>query len=159
MLKLLPNRFALGQFRMLLGEHHHTIDSKKRLSVPARFRKEIGEKAVLTRGLDSCLFLFPMKEWEILAEKLGKLPLGQQDTRGFVRLLLAGASEVEMDQLGRVLVPDYLRDFAGLKKSVIVAGLNSRLEIWDEEKWAAYKANLEKNGDRIAEKLGELGII
>lgn len=144
---------------MLLGEHKHSIDSKKRLSIPSKFRREIGEKAVLTRGLDSCLFLFPMKEWELLADKLGKLPMGQQDTRGFVRLLLAGASEVELDQLGRILVPDYLRDFAGLKKTVIVAGLFSRLEIWDEGKWAAYKANLEKNGDRIAEKLGELGVI
>lgn len=114
---------------------------------------------VLTRGLDNCLFLFPMKEWEILADKLGKLPLGQQDTRGFVRLLLAGASEVETDQLGRILIPDNLRDYAGLKKAAIVTGLFNRLEIWDEEKWVAYKANLEKNGDRIAEKLGELGVI
>lgn len=100
-----------------------------------------------------------MKEWEALAEKLSKLPMGQQDTRGFVRLLLAGASEVEADQLGRILVPDFLRDYAGLKKTVIIAGLYNRLEIWDEEKWNAYKADLEKNSDRIAEKLGELGVI
>ena len=144
---------------MLVGEHKHSIDSKKRLSIPAKMRKEIGDRAVLTKGVDNCLFLFPMKEWEILADKLGKLPLGQQDTRGFVRLLLAGASEVEMDQLGRVLVPDNLKEYAGLNKSVVITGLFSRLEIWDETKWAVYKANLEKNGDKIAEKLGELGVI
>ena len=144
---------------MLVGEHKHIIDPKKRLSIPAKLRKEIGERAVLTKGLDNCLFLFPMKEWEQLADKLGKLPMGQQDTRGFVRLLLGGAAEVELDQLGRILVPDFLRDYAGLKKSVIVAGLVSRCEIWDEARWTAYKANLEKNSDRIAEKLGELGVI
>lgn len=144
---------------MLIGEHKHSIDPKKRLSIPARFRKEIGDRAVLTRGLDGCLFLFPPAEWAILADKLGKLPMGQQDTRAFVRLILAGASEVETDQLGRILVPDFLRDYAGLKKSVVIAGLFNRLEIWDDEKWTAYKANLEKNSDRIAEKLGELGVI
>lgn len=144
---------------MLIGEHKHTIDPKKRLSIPAKFRKEIGERAVLTRGLDNCLFLFPLKEWEQLAEKLAKLPMSQQDSRGFARLLLAGASEVELDQLGRILVPDYLKNYAGLKKTAIVAGLFNRLEIWDEEKWQTYKSNLEKNSDRIAEKLGELGAI
>ena len=144
---------------MLIGEYKHILDPKKRLSIPIRLRKEIGGKAVLTRGLDNCLFLFPMKDWEQLAEKLGKLPFGQQDTRGFVRLLLSGASEVELDQLGRILVPDFLRDYAFLKKPVIVAGLFNRLEIWDEERWVTYKDNLEKNGDRIAEKLGELGVV
>ncbi len=144
---------------MLIGEYKHTIDAKKRLSVPAKLRKEIGEKAVLTRGLDNCLFLYTMSEWEKLAAKLGTLPFGQQDSRGFVRLLLSGAVEVELDQLGRVLIPDYLRDYAGLQKSVVITGLFDRLELWDETKWNTYKANLEKNGDRIAEKLGELGMI
>jgi MraZ protein len=144
---------------MLIGEYKHIIDPKKRLSVPARLRKEIGEKAVLTRGLDNCLFLFTLKEWEQLAEKLGKLPFGQQDTRGFVRLILSGASEVELDQLGRILVPDFLKNYAFLKKNVVIAGVVNRLEIWDEEHWLSYKNNLEKNSDRIAEKLGELGVI
>src|SRR3989338_2397889 len=133
---------------MFIGEYKHSIDPKKRLAIPIKFRKELGGKAVLTRGLDGCLFIFPQKEWEQLAEKLGRLPFGQQDSRGFVRLLLAGASEVEFDQLGRVLVPDFLKDYAGLK-----------LEVWDETRWSSYKANLEKNSDRIAEKLGELGVI
>ena len=144
---------------MLVGEHKHSLDPKKRLSIPAKFRKEIGERVVLTRGLDNCLFLFPIEEWERLADKLSKLPIGQQDTRAFVRLILAGAAEVEIDQLGRILVPDFLRNYAGLNKTVIIAGLFNRLEIWDEEKWNVYKANLEKNGDKIAEKLGELGMI
>ncbi|MEX1064221.1 MAG: division/cell wall cluster transcriptional repressor MraZ [Candidatus Paceibacterota bacterium] len=144
---------------MLIGEYKHTIDPKKRISIPSKLRKEIGSGAVLTRGLDNCLFLFPLKEWEQLAEKLGKLPFGQQDTRGFVRLLLSGASEVEFDQLGRILVPDFLRDYAVLKKGVVIAGLFNRLEIWDEDRWMAYKNDLEKNSDRIAEKLGELGVV
>ena len=139
---------------MFIGEYKHIIDSKKRLAIPIKFRKELGGKAVLTRGLDGCLFIFPQKEWEQLAEKLGRLPFGQQDSRGFVRLLLAGASEVEFDQLGRILVPDFLRDYAALKKEVVIAGLFNKLEIWDKTRWLSYKANLEKNSDRIAEKLG-----
>lgn len=144
---------------MFIGEYKHTIDPKKRLAIPVKFRKELGSKAMLTRGLDGCLFIFPMKEWEQLAEKLGKLPFGQQDSRGFARLLLAGASEAEFDQLGRILIPDFLRDYAALKKEVVITGLFNKLEIWDEARWSSYKANLEKNSDRIAEKLGELGII
>jgi len=144
---------------LLIGEYKHTIDAKKRISIPAKLRREIGDKTVLTRGLDNCLFLFPMKEWEQLAEKLGKLPFGQGDTRGFVRLLLSGAVEVEVDQLGRVLIPDYLRDYGMLKKKAIVAGLFNRLEIWDDQRWGEYKDKLEKNSDQIAEKLGELGVV
>ncbi|OHA04186.1 MAG: cell division/cell wall cluster transcriptional repressor MraZ [Candidatus Sungbacteria bacterium RIFCSPHIGHO2_02_FULL_52_23] len=143
---------------MLIGEHQHTIDSKKRLAVPAKLRKEIGERAVVTRGLDNCLFLYPMAEWQKLTEKLSQLPMGQGDTRSFLRLMLAGASEVELDQLGRILIPDYLKTYAGLKQRVVVAGVYNRLEIWDDERWAAYKENVEKNTDMIAEKLGELGL-
>ena len=135
---------------MLIGEYKHSLDPKKRVSVPSKVRKEVGERAVLTKGLENCLFLFPMKEWEPVAEKLSALPMGQKDSRGFARLLLSGAAEVELDQLGRVLVPDYLRDYAGLKKAVIVAGVGSRLEIWDEETWQAHKRELEKNSDAYA---------
>ncbi len=144
---------------MLIGEYTHTIDAKKRLAIPSKLRREIGERAILTRGLDNCLFLFSVKEWEQLAEKLGKLPFGQQDTRGFVRLLLSGAVEVENDQLGRILIPDYLKNYAQLGKRVVIAGLFNRLEIWDAARWQSYKNNLEKQSDRIAEKLGELGVI
>lgn len=143
---------------MFIGEYRHTIDAKRRLAVPAKFRKRIGETAVLTKSLDSSLVLYPMKEWEELAVKLAKLPVGQAGTRSFVRTMLAGATDVELDALGRVLVPDYLKDYAGLKKNVVVAGLYNRLEIWDEETWAEYKKNSEKNTGDIAEKLGELGV-
>src|SRR3990167_7791863 len=134
---------------MLIGEYKHNLDPKKRFAVPSKFRRELGNKVVITRGLDSCLFLFSVSEWNILAEKLSKLPIGKQDTRGFVRLLLSGASEVDLDQLGRVLVPDYLKNYAGLKKKIVVAGLFNRLEIWDEENWQNYKSNVEKNTERV----------
>lgn len=144
---------------MLIGEYKHSLDPKKRLSVPAKLRKEIGDKAVLTRGLENCLFLFPMKEWEQVAEKISQLPMGQKDSRGFARLMLSAASEVELDQLGRILVPDRLRDYAGLHKTVVIAGVGKRLEIWDESKWEIYKNDIEKNSEQIAEKLGEMGIV
>ncbi|HZZ99266.1 MAG TPA: division/cell wall cluster transcriptional repressor MraZ [Candidatus Paceibacterota bacterium] len=143
---------------MLIGEYKHTIDPKKRLSIPSKFRKELGEGAVITRGLDNCLFVFPSSYWRQLAEKLGNMPLVQQDSRSFARLLLSGAMEVEFDGLGRIVVPEYLKNYAGLGKTAVVAGLYTRLEIWDEKRWEQYKANLEKNSDSIAEKLGELGI-
>ena len=144
---------------MLIGEYKHILDPKKRLAVPSKLRREIGERAVLTKGLENCLFLFSMKEWEPVAEKVSQMTFANRDSRGFARLLLSGASEVELDQLGRVLVPDYLRDYAGLQKAVIVAGVGKRLEIWDEAKWNVYKENLEKNSDQIAEKLSEIGMI
>ncbi|MEK7582788.1 MAG: division/cell wall cluster transcriptional repressor MraZ [Patescibacteria group bacterium] len=144
---------------MLIGEYKHTLDPKKRLAVPSKIRKELGERAVLTRGLENCLFVFPMKEWELVAEKLSALPMGQKDSRGFARLLLSGAAEVELDQLGRILIPENLRDYAGLQKAVMVVGVGKRLELWDDAKWAAYKKDIEKNGDQLAEKLGEVGMI
>jgi len=144
---------------LLIGEYKHNLDAKKRLSIPSKFRKELGEGAVLTRGLDNCLFVFPMKEWQIIAEKLASLPFVQQGNRAFARLMLAGAVEVDFDSLGRILVPDYLKTYAGLTRSVVIAGLYSRLEIWDDKKWNDHKKNVEKNSDSIAEKLGELGAI
>ncbi|MEK7560718.1 MAG: division/cell wall cluster transcriptional repressor MraZ [Patescibacteria group bacterium] len=143
---------------MLIGEYTHNLDAKKRLAIPAKLRKELGERAILTRGLDSCLFLYPMAEWEKVTAKLGELPVGQADTRGLIRLMLAGAVEVEFDALGRILVPDYLKAFGALGTRVVIAGVYNRLEIWDEKRWTAYKAGVERNTDLIAEKLGELGL-
>ena len=143
---------------MLIGEYQHTLDPKKRLAIPAKLRKELGEKVILTRGLDNCLFLYPTQEWQKLTEKLSQLPVGQGDTRGFLRLMLAGAVEVELDQLGRILIPDYLKNYADLKQKAVIAGVYNRLEIWDEMRWSTYKAEIEKNTDMIAEKLGELGL-
>lgn len=143
---------------MLIGEYSHTLDTKKRLAIPAKVRKELGESAVLTRGLDTCLSLYPLLEWQRLTEKLAQLPVGQGNTRSFSRLMLAGATEVEMDQLGRILIPDYLKNYAGLRQKVVIVGVYNRLEVWDEERWNAYKSDVEKNTDMIAEKLGELGL-
>jgi len=143
---------------MLIGEYTHTIDAKKRLAIPAKMRRELGAKAVITRGLDNCLFVFPFKEWQKLVEKLSNLPIGQRDTRGFSRLMLAGASEVDLDGLGRILVPDYLKNYAQLKKNVIIAGVYNRLEIWDKARWDAFKRQSEKEVDNMAERLGELGV-
>lgn len=144
---------------MLIGEHAHNLDAKRRLAIPSKFRKELGEGAILTRGLDNCLFIFPSKYWTSFAEMLAGLSMAKQDTRSFARLFLSAAVEVEFDSLGRILIPERLKEYASLNKSVVVAGLFNRLEIWDEEKWKSYKLNLEKNSDSIAEKLGELGMI
>ena len=143
---------------MFIGEYTYSIDEKKRLAVPTKFRKLLNKKAVITKGLDQCLFLFSMKEWEILAKKLSNLPLSQSDARGFARIMLAGAMDVSIDRLGRILVPDYLKKYAGLSKKVIIAGLYSRIEIWDEEKWKEYQEKTEKEVGDIAERLKELGV-
>jgi MraZ protein len=143
---------------LLIGEYTHNIDSKKRFSIPAKMRKEIGDRAYLTKGLDSCLFLYPLSEWQKLAEKLTQLPAGRADIRDLQRTMLGGAVEVEMDALGRILVPEYLKQHAGLKQKVVIAGLYNRCEIWDEEKWNQRSVSAEKNADMIAEKLGELGM-
>ncbi len=144
---------------MLIGEHTHNLDPKKRLSIPAKFRKELGDGAVLTRGLDGCLWLFPSAQWAVLAEKISALPMAQSDSRSFSRLLLSGATQVQFDALGRILVPEYLKQYAGLTREVVVTGVHTRLELWDKSAWNQYKAKLEKNGDAIAQKLGDLGSI
>ena len=158
MLSRLVTLALLGRIGMFLGEYSYSIDDKKRLAVPVKFRASLGKKAVITRGLDNCLFLYPMKDWNVLAEKLSKLPLAQADARGFARIMLAGAMEVAIDGLGRILVPDYLKDYAGLGKKVVVAGLYNRIEIWDEVKWNTYKERTEKEAGDIAERLKELGV-
>lgn len=140
------------------GEYTYSIDDKKRLAIPPKFRKILGEKAVITKGLDQCLFLYPAKEWGKLAQKLSQLPLSQSDARGFARLMLAGAMEVNLDNLGRILIPDYLKDYAQLKKKVVIAGVYNRIEIWDEKIWREYKDKTEKEVGDIAERLKELGV-
>lgn len=143
---------------MFIGEYSHSIDPKRRLALPSKFRGELGSRVVVTRGLDRSLFVYPMKVWEELAEKLGTMPVGEAGTRSFIRLQLAGATDIELDSQGRVLIPDYLKEYAGLGKNVIVVGLFNRLEIWSEEEWKAYKVEAEKNTGEIAEQLGKLGV-
>lgn len=142
---------------MLIGEFQHILDLKKRVALPAKLRRELGKNAVITRGLDKCLFVYPLKEWEKVAEKLSNLPVGQAANRSFVRLFLAGAAYVEADQLGRILIPDYLKEYAGLSERVVIAGVYKRLEIWDATRWDSYKNEIEKQADVLAEKLGEIG--
>ena len=145
---------------MLLGEYIHILDTKKRISLPARFRKEVGKKIVITRGLDNCLFVYSQKNWEKITERLrGRSSMGQADQRGFNRFLLSGAVEVDVDSVGRILIPDFLKDFAGLKSKVILAGVNDRIEIWNDITWQAYKKRIEKRADQMAEKLGDIGVI
>ncbi len=144
---------------MLIGEYKHTLDSKKRLSLPSKWRKELGKKLVVTRGLDNCLFVYPLNEWQKITEKIGQLPLGQADTRSFNRFFLSGAVEVEVDSVGRILVPDFLKEFAKLSTSVVLAGIHDRVEIWDEKQWSQYKESIEQQADALAEKLGEIGVL
>ena len=144
---------------MLIGEYKNTVDPKKRLYFPSKLRKELGKKLVITRGLDNCLFVYPLKEWQKIAEKISDLPLGQSDTRGFNRFFLSGAVEVEVDSVGRILVPDFLKDFAALGSKTVLAGVHDRVEIWDEKKWDDYKRRIEGQADALAEKLGEVGVL
>lgn len=143
---------------MFIGEYKHNLDSKGRLAIPAKFRALLKEGAVVTRGLDNCLFLYSKKQWNILAAKIANQPIGQAKARAFSRLMLAGAMEVEFDNQGRITLPEYLRKFAGLKKKSIIAGLYDRLEIWEETTWNKYKSGVEKKSNDIAEALGELGV-
>lgn len=157
---------------MLIGEYTHGLDEKNRISLPMKFRKEIGKKIVVTHGLDNCLFLYPIKEWQAIASKLGSLPIGQADTRGFNRFMLAGAVEIEVDSVGRILIPDFLREFAGFGEAkgdakqtskdstkVVFAGVYNRIEIWNEKLWLSYKKSILGKADELAQKLGDVGAI
>jgi MraZ protein len=141
-----------------LGEYQHSIDQKGRMAVPAKFRHELGEGAVVTRGIDTCLFIFPKGEWETFAKKLMQLPLSQSGARAFARLMLSGASDVDFDGQGRVLIPEHLRSYSKMDKKVVVTGLYNRIEVWDQDIWEKYKNKTEQSSEEIAEKLGELGI-
>lgn len=144
---------------MLIGEYEHVLDEKKRVTLPKSFAKSLGKKMVMTRGLDSCLFLFSAEGWEKVAEKLQNLSFAAADTRGFNRFLLSGAVEVEVDGAGRILIPDVHKQFAGLRKQLVFAGVSDRVEIWDAGKWKQYKISIERQAERMAEKLGEIGAL
>ncbi len=143
---------------MFIGEYQHTIDPKKRIAIPSKFRLHFADGVVVTRGLDKCLFVYSKEEWNKIATKLGEMPVGEKATRSFVRLMLAGAVDSNLDSQGRILVPEYLKEYANLNKQVVVAGLFNRLEIWDETEWDKYKKSAEENQDEIAEQLGKLGM-
>ena len=144
---------------MFIGEYEHTLDEKKRVSLPKPFRTGLGKKMVMTRGLDNCLFVYSRNSWEKVVAKLQELSFAQADTRGFNRFILSGAVEVETDSAGRILIPDHQKEFAGLGKTVVFAGVSDRVEIWDAAVWKSYKARIEKQADAMAEKLGEIGAL
>ena len=143
---------------MFIGEYKYNLDNKNRLALPAKFRKLFKEGAVITKGLDNCLFIYTSKEWTKLVDKLANLPISQAKSRAFSRMLLAGAMDVNLDGQGRVILPDYLKEFASLNKTVVIAGLYNRLEVWDDKLWTKYQRTSEKDTNEIAEGLVDLGI-
>lgn len=145
---------------MFMGEFQHTIDTKGRLFMPARFREDLGDRFVLTKGLDGCLFVYPLKEWSALEQKIRSLPVTMKDARAFSRFLFAGATECEVDKQGRILVPANLREYAGLDKETMIIGVSSRVEVWSASRWQEYNETAAGSLEEIAEKIGgfDLGI-
>jgi len=143
---------------MFIGEYFHTIDTKKRLALPAKFRKELGKKVIVTRGFENCLVVYQQSEWKLVMEELRRLPSGRAESRKFNRAILGGATEINLDKLGRILIPDYLKKYAGLKKNITICGLSNKLEIWDDQKWEVYRKKAEQDIDKVAENLPDLGI-
>lgn len=145
---------------MLIGEYIHTIDEKNRMSLPAKFRSELGKKIIITPGLDQCLFIFTMKEWTKVSKRLSNsesdLSFLQSDKRSFNRFMFGRAAEVELDSIGRILIPTFLKDRINLKNSAVVVGVEDRVEIWNEKVWTEYKEKIEKESGELAEKLGGL---
>ena len=143
---------------MLIGEYEHSIDTKGRLIMPSKLKEDIGEKFVLTKGLDGCLFVYSQAEWKIFEDKLRAFPLTNKDARALIRFFLAGAMECEIDKQGRFLIPSNLREFAGLEKEVVVIGVLNKIEIWSKNKWLQYSEEENNSADEIAEKMSSLGI-
>jgi len=143
---------------VLIGEYEHSIDAKGRLSMPAKLKSEIGDKFVVTKGLEGCLFVYSLAEWQNFEEKLKSFPLTNKNARTLTRFFLAGATECEIDKQGRFLIASNLREYAGLQKEVVIIGVLGRLEIWDKAKWLEYNENENNSVEDIAESLADLGI-
>ena len=141
---------------MLIGEYEHSLDAKGRLIMPSKLRDDIGEKFIITKGLDGCLFAFSIEEWKNFEAKLRSLPISNKDARAFSRFFFAGAMDCEIDKQGRFLISSNLREFAGLTKEVVIVGMDSRIEIWSKDKWQ--KCDEDISADEIAEKMEMLGI-
>lgn len=143
---------------MFMGEYLHALDDKGRLTIPARFREQLGPRFVLTRGLDRCLFAYPMEEWKTLEQRLKSLPLMKADARAFARFFFSGATECEPDRQGRILIPAPLCEYASLKRECAVIGVSNRVEIWSRESWESYYRQSEESFDQIAENLVDLSL-
>ena len=142
---------------MFIGEYQHSLDSKNRIIVPSKLREGLGDKFIISKGLDGCLYAYPIDEWNKFEEKLKKLPLTNKDARAFVRLFVAGATEIETDKQGRGLIPANLREYAGIEKEIVTIGALNKVEIWSKEKWESYNES-DIDFDSIADKMGDLGI-
>lgn len=143
---------------MLIGEYTHTIDDKKRISLPSKFRKELGKKVIVTQGLDGCLFLYSQKSWEKISAQIAEMGMTSIESRGFSRFFLSNATEVDVDGSGRILISDNAKSFAGIKNKVVFAGVYSRIELWDEDRWTKYRKSNDSQAEKMVEKLGDLGI-
>lgn len=141
---------------MLMGEFQHTLDEKGRLTMPSRFREKLGETFIVTRGLDNCLFVYPLSEWQALENKLKSLPMTQANARSFVRFLFSGATDCSLDRQGRILIPPNLREHARLERDAVVIGVSNRVEIWSKQEWERYAEEAEKSFETIAEQLADL---
>lgn len=144
---------------MLIGEHIHIIDEKNRLSLPAKFRKELGKIVVLAPGFDKSIFMFQLAEWKKISEKLSESSMFQSDTRSINRFMFGGAVEAEIDASGRILIPEFLKNRAGLRGRAVIIGVQSRVEIWNEKDWNSYKKNVDDHANELAERLGGIGIL
>lgn len=145
-----------GEGCVFMGEFQHTVDDKGRMIIPVKFRDGLGSSFVLTRGLDKCLFVYPMAEWETLEAKLKNLPMTRGDARSFVRFFFSGATECELDKQGRILIPATLRDYAELSRDCVVLGVSNRVEVWSESVWRAYSEKASESFESIAENLVDL---
>lgn len=143
-----------GDF-MFLGQYEHSIDEKGRLIVPAKYRESLGDNFIITFGLDTCLFVYPLEEWKNLSEKMKLLPLGQKDARAFKRILFSRATDCTMDNQGRVIIMKYLRDYARINKEIMVIGVLDRVEIWSKDVWQKYFEEVESSYEDIAERIYE----
>ena len=146
----------MGSKPMFMGEYQHTIDDKNRLIIPSKFREGLGDKFVMTKGLDNCLFVYPIEEWEKLEQKLKASPFTKSEARAFVRYFYSGPTECEHDKQGRVLVPQVLKDHAQIKKDVVIIGVSSRVEVWSKEVWERYSQEAQQDYEAIAENLTDL---
>ena len=143
---------------MFIGEYEHSVDAKGRVIMPVKLREDIGEKFIVTKGLDGCLFAYSISEWTNFEEKLKTLPLTNKNARDFVRFFLSGAVECEIDKQGRFLIPGNLRTYATLEKEIIIIGVGTRIEIWSREEWKKYSSDENISADEIAENMTMLGI-
>jgi len=142
---------------MFLGEYQHSLDNKGRIIIPSRFREELGPRFIATKGLDQCIFLYPLEEWKVIEQRIHSLPFTRADVRAFVRLFFSGAAELEIDKQGRSVLPANLRNYAFIEKELVIIGAGSRVEVWSAEKWEEYQSMAASRFEEIAEKLVDLG--